>query len=63
MAEPGPPLNPGDLVWSRFNKKYAVGSAFLLRHPAPPAFGAHFAGVLPLTPAWRAQVVAGRGGP
>ena len=41
MAEPGPPLNPGDLVWSRFNSKYAVGSAFLLRHPAPPAFGAH----------------------
>ena len=35
--EPGPAaLNPGDLVWSRFNSKY---------HPAPPsappAFGAH----------------------
>ena len=39
--EPGPAvvLNPGDLVWSRFNSKYA--GTIQLRPPAPPAFGAH----------------------
>ena len=67
MAKAQPLLPQLVAAMEPFSSARTQRAVLNLRLAAPPSCSASvrraFAGVLPLTPAWRAQVVAGRGGP